>query len=427
MSLIIIDVIFNIIAYWILVLIMQYVWSAHFSLNKKEVFFCSVISGISSLLLGEYIELCVPAQVLLTVLIFSSRKVKDMLLFFPTFAMYLILAIIPECILDELLPKYNKYFYLEGKPVNFVSMTVDIILLVCLLILRYILIKYQTSLRLDKKEIAGCIGLFFLLMLDGALMMATNHSSIPPLYSLIWKTIFLGIFLFCVAYYFYSIIESRTKIYRQTISRSETEYLRVQLDSLQDVKENEAQVKHLRHDLNNHLSVIQTLCEDGDYDTVKKYTKQLRQKIALTGSNILTGNNVADLIIRSKMKEAQEHNIRFNFSGSLENLSMMEAPDICGLFANAYDNAIEACLSQTNAFIDTQVSSTRNYTVIQITNSINKKIAIRSNNVATTKADKSSHGYGIDIMKRIANKYNGNCTLHSTDNTFTVKIVLLKN
>ncbi len=426
MSYIIIDVIFNIIAYWILVLIMQYIWSAHFSLNKKEVLFCTVISGVSGFILADYIDLCIPAQVLLTVLIFSTRKIKDMLLFFPTFAMYLILAIIPECILDELLPKYNKYFYVDGQPANFVSMTVDIVLLACLLVLRYILTKYQTSLRLNKKETVGCIGLFFLLMLDGALIMATNHSNMPPVYIIIWKTIFLGIFLFCVAYYFYSIIESRTQIYRQTISRSETEYLRVQLDSLQNVKESEAQVKHLRHDLNNHLSVIQTLCEDGNYDAVKKYTKQLRNNIVLSGAKILTGNNVADMIIRSKMKIAQEHNISFEFTGSLENLAMMDAPDICGLFANAYDNAIEACIPQSNAYINTRVSSTSNYTVIEISNSTDKKIAIRSNSVATTKADKSSHGYGIDIMKRIANKYNGNCTLHSAENEFIVKIVLLK-
>lgn len=427
MSYIIIDVISNIAAYWILILIMQYICSAHISLKRNQIIICSAISAILNFVLVDYIHLCIPMQVVLTAFIFSSRKIKDVLLFFPTFLMYLILCIIPECILDELLPKYNKYMIIDGKPVNIVSIAVDLFLLFGLLILRYILKKYQISLHLTKKEIIGCIGLFFLLMLDGALIAVTNRSQMAPLYLFIWNTIFLGILIFCVAYYFYSIIESRARIYRQTISRSETEYLRIQLDSLQDIKENEEQVKHLRHDLNNHLSVIQTLCEDGDYDTVKKYTNQLRKKIVLTGSNILTGNNVADLIIRSKMKIAQEHNIQFEFSGSLENLSMMDAPDICGLFANAYDNAIEACLSQANAFINTQVSSTRNYTVIQITNSINKKIAIRSNSVATTKRDKSAHGYGIDIMKRIANKYNGTCSLHSNEHHFTVKIVLLKD
>ena len=427
MSYMFIDVIFNIVTYWVLVLIMQYFCSARLHLHKKHIIICTVISALLNFFLAEYILLCLPLQVLLTVLVFSSRKIKDMLLFFPAFAMYIIISIIPECILDELLPKFNKYVYIDGEPLNLVALAVDSFLLCGLLLLRYILKKYQIPLQLNKKEIVGCIGLFFLLMLDGALIAVTNRSSRDPMLLLVWNTIFLGILIFCVSYYFYSIIESRIRIYRQTISRSETEYLRLQLDSLQDMKENEEQVKHLRHDLNNHLSVIQTLCEDGDYDSVKKYTIQLRKKIVLTGSNILTGNNVADLIIRSKMKVAQEHNIRFDFSGSLENLSMMDAPDICGLFANAYDNAIEACLSQSNAFINTQVSSTRNYTVIQITNSIHKKIAIRSNNIATTKADKYSHGYGIDIMKRIANKYNGNCTLHSNENEFTVKIVLLKN
>lgn len=129
--------------------------------------------------------------------------------------------------------------------------------------------------------------------------------------------------------------------------------------------------------------------------------------------------------MRAKMKICEEHGIAFTFQGSLSGFDALEAPDICGLLSNAYDNAIEACLPQEKAYIHTKVSTTRNYTVVQIVNSVEKKVSLHGNHAATTKGDKKSHGYGIDIMKRIASKYNGSCTMHCDGQEFSVKIVVL--
>lgn len=427
MCAILIDIFRNVIAYWILIFTMQYICSAHINLNKKNLCLCTIMSTLLYFLLHQYPIPCMLVLVVLTVLLFSPRKGKDLLLFFPAFIIYFVLTVIPEALLTEVYPQFNGYILINGYSLSVISLAIDVTLFLLLILLRYVLVKYETTIQLNAKEILGCIGLLFFAMVDGALLIATNKTNMHPAGSYLWKTIFVLALVLSVAYYLYTLIESRVRIYRQTLSRSETEYLRVQLDSLQDVKENEEQVKHLRHDLNNHLAVIQSLCEDGSYEEIKDYTEHLRNDIVLAGHNVLTGNKVADLVVRSKLKTAVAHNIDFTFSGSLEHLSSMDAPDICGLLANAYDNAIEACLSQSNAYIRTEVSTTRNYTVIQITNSVTGKVPIRSNRIATTKQDKQSHGYGIDIMNRIAHKYNGSCTLRSSDKELTVKIVLLTN
>lgn len=421
----VLDITLNIITYWIWVLMMQYICSAHLNLTKRNIIICTLLNIPMNILLFKYSEICVPLLVAITVLLFSSRKVKDLFLIFPAFIIYLVLTVIPESMIDVLLPEPRTHLFIGDFSWNIVGCIIDVVLLCLLILLRHILLKYDTSVRLTKKEIVGAIALFFFSMIDGAFLLAANYSAMRPGYQIIWKVIFIGAFLFAVGYFLFSIIESRVRIYRKTLSRNETEYLRVQLDSLQDIKENEAQVKHLRHDLSNHLAIIQSLCDEGNYDEIRKYTERLRGDIVLTGSDVLSGNKVADLVIRSKLKVAQEHGIDFTFHGSLANITMMDAPDICGLLANAYDNAIEACLSQEHPYIHTTVSATRNYTVIQITNSVPHKIPIRGNHVSTSKGDKSAHGYGIDIMKRIAQKYNGSCTLSSSDNEFTVKIVLL--
>ncbi len=403
---------------------MQYICSATMKWNRNTILFFTVINIVLNTLFMKYALINMPILIALTVLVLSSRKVHDLLLFFPAFAIYFVFTIIPESIIKQLFPRFNSHILVNGEPLSLVSVAIDIFLLSSLILLGHTLQKYETTVHLSTKEILGCIGLFFFSFIDVGLLMAVEKSSMIPAFYYLWKFIFVAAFVLSLGGYLYSLIETRKRIYRQALSYNETEYLRLQLDSLQDIKENEEQIKHLRHDLNNHLIMIQSLCEEGNYEEVQKYTKHLRNDIVLAGSNVLTGNKVADLIVRSKLKEATEHDIEFTFSGSLEGLSTMEAPDICGLLANAYDNAIEACLTQQNPYIHTKVSTTRNYTVIQITNSIPHKISIRHNRIATTK-QKDSHGYGIEIMNKIAHKYNGSCTLHSSEKELTVKIVLL--
>lgn len=125
------------------------------------------------------------------------------------------------------------------------------------------------------------------------------------------------------------------------------------------------------------------------------------------------------------MKICEERGIDFTFTGALSGFDALDAPDICSLLSNAYDNAIEACMSQENAYIRTTVHTTPNHTAIQIVNSVSKKVSIRNNRAASSKRDKAAHGYGIDIMRRIAYKYGGSCTLHCDKREFTVKIVVL--
>lgn len=417
----------NVMAYWILILILQYISSADLKLNKRNCLMCTLITISVFIFFSKYALLCMPLLIIFTILLFSNRKWHDFLLLFVSFVFYLIFTVIPDCFLTELFPVLSTPVMIGTYPLSLTGVIIDIALLTALLALRYVLMKYETTLRLTSKEILSSVGLLFFLMVVGGLLVNTNFSAMKPIFVIIWKILYLGVLLLSVGYYLFSLITSRVRIYRQTLARTEAEYLRVQLDALQDIKENEALVKQLRHDLNNHLAIIQSLCEEGNYDEIRTYTEHLRKDIVLPGSNVLTGNKVADLVIHSKMKSAREQNIDFSFSGSLAHLSSLDPPDICGLLANAYDNAIETCCAQNDPYIRTTVSNTHNYTVIQIVNSVAHKIPIRSNRIATTKKEKESHGYGIDIMHRIARKYKGHCTLSCNDNEFCVKIILLTN
>lgn len=424
-----ISLIMNLMEYWIIIFLMQYICCANINLSRRNMILCTGINllgtGIAQIYPQYYdILLHMALSVVLTVLLFSAKRGKDLLRFFPAIAIYFSLTVAPQNMLDELTTTQISLEFQDYTMTLFFLMT-DVTLLISLIVLRYLLNRYRITLRFGVKEVLGGIALFFFSFIDVGLVIMLNRAKLQPALYYTFAVIFICAFVFAVGYYLYSLFEVHIRIYRQSIERNETEFLKLQLASLQNVKENEEQVKRMRHDLASHLAVIHSLCEEGSYEKVQKYTEQLSDYTILPDNRILTGNKVADLVVASRKKVCEEHGISFSFEGSLNNIKDVAAPDICGLFANAYDNAIEACLKQTDAYIKTRVNMTDQYTVIKIVNSVEKKVVIRNHSVVTTKKDKSSHGYGIDIMKRIANKYKGSVTLQCDEKEFEVKIVLL--
>lgn len=426
----IIRVVINLTGYWILILMMQYVCAASMELGRRNVAIGSCIS-----VLGTWIARFCPAPyeylvgvlavIFLSVLLFSKRRGSDLLRFFPAFSIYFFLDVVPCALMEELLPEAMLRPVIKGTPLTLVFILTDGVLLALLLILRHVQIRYRVRTYFSLREMLGGIALLFFAFIDGAFIVMLNRIQYTPLFFFLLVIIFVGGYVLAVGYFLYSLIESRVRIYRQTIARCETEYLRLQLDSLQEAKENEAEVRKMRHDLNRHLAVISSLCEEGKYEEIRRYTEQLGQGMAHINDKILTGNQVADLVMASKRRACEAYGIAFDFTGTMKNLDVMEAPDICGLLANAYDNAIEACLAQERGYIRTKVRTTENYTVIEIINSVERKVPVRGNRAATTKKDRKAHGYGIEIMKQIAQKYNGSCTISCDGKEFGVKIVLL--
>lgn len=422
----------NLLDYWIIILIMQYVCAAHMDLGRRNAvirscisvlwttitFFCPIPAGFDAIA-------SITVEIVLSVCLFSRRRRPDLLRFFPALCVYLFLDIFPITLVEEIVSPSNVQLAVQDNSRTLFSCMVDATLLALLLILRHVQIKYRTRVHFSGKEVFGSIVLLFFSFIDGALILMLNRAQYEPLTYWIYMIVFVGGYLLGVGYFAYSLIESRKRIYRQTMARCETEYLRVQLDSLQETKENETEVRKMRHDLTNHLAVISSLCQEGDYEEVRRYTEQLSHEVPQVGGRIPTGNQVADLVVSSKCRICEANGIVFEFSGTLKNLSVMAAPDICGLLANAYDNAIEACLAQPERYIRTKVSATRNYTVIEIVNPVQKKVSVRGNGLSTTKKDRKAHGYGIEIMKQIAGRYNGSCAIHCDGKEFCLKIVLL--
>ena len=420
---------FNLMDYWVFILLLQYVCAADMNLSRRNCIICTAATAaflavVSAVFGGEWAYFAMFFAMLLTLLLLARKKGYALLRLIPAFMLYITLTVFPAAMLDVMFGAGSISITVGSYEQSVLSIIFDIILLALLVVLCRSVKKYSITVYFRTREILGSIALFFFAFIAGQLMALANKQPHGPALHYTYLVIFGGAYIFGVVYYFYSVAETWRSVYRQTKISTEMEYMKLRLAALQDTRENEEQARRMSHDLNKHLAVMKTLCDEGKFDEVCRYADRLGTE-SVQFKSMPTGNEIADLVAGQKKKLCEERGIEFTFEGLLNGMGNMEAPDICGLLANAYDNAIEACLTQNGAYVRTRVNSTRNYTVIEIVNPVEKKVAVRKNSIPTSKRDKGSHGYGIEIMKQIARKYGGSCTFRCDDKEFGVKIVLL--
>ena len=105
------------------------------------------------------------------------------------------------------------------------------------------------------------------------------------------------------------------------------------------------QTKSFRHDIKNHLSVLDGLLRSGKPEEGREYLKKLETVSESLSFPYQTGNPVVDILLGEKLGLAKE--IAAEVSLILPKPCGIDDFDLCVLFANALDNAIAACRGST--------------------------------------------------------------------------------
>ncbi|MCU9807310.1 ATP-binding protein [Paraclostridium sp. AKS46] len=102
--------------------------------------------------------------------------------------------------------------------------------------------------------------------------------------------------------------------------------------------------------------------------------------------------------------------------------------DVCSIFSNMIDNAIEACIKindkDRNRFINIKGTIVNGFFVIKCENSKVNEVKFKDKNIKTDKRDSNLHGIGIKSIKTSVQKYDGELFIDYQDYIFTVKIYI---
>lgn len=184
-------------------------------------------------------------------------------------------------------------------------------------------------------------------------------------------------------------------------------------------------IKKTRHDMKDIYLVANDLLEHNMYDEASKYLKRIYKLLDSTVSYVNTKNAVANSIINAKLTVANSLGIHA-ICMSADDFQGIDDIDLCRLLANMLENAITATeqVTDDDKIIELKITENLGAFTFLLKNTISHPVIETDHKLHTTKSDRDNHGYGIRIIKEIAEKYQGRFDFYEQDNQFCCMVIL---
>lgn len=179
-------------------------------------------------------------------------------------------------------------------------------------------------------------------------------------------------------------------------------------------------LRTLRHDMNNHMSILHGLLEIEELDDAKAYLASITKELSAANSFIFTDHKILSVLLNNKISKARQLGIQIDVE-LLTNTTPFSDSDLCAVIGNILENAIEAAVKHEEPYIYFSMKKENNQLMIQCDNTYTIAPVLEKGNFVTTKADKAYHGIGTKNIRSVVEEYHGN-TEFIVDDSFHVKV-----
>lgn len=211
--------------------------------------------------------------------------------------------------------------------------------------------------------------------------------------------------------------------------------VRKELEAVQNVLQNQyVQYKQSResielinykyHDLKHQIAVLRS---EEDPKKREEFLNRMEEEIRQYEAQNKTGNKVLDTVLTTKSLYCAKHGITFTCVADGTLLDFMDVMDICSIFGNALDNAIECELKiqeKEKRLIHVTVSKQKQFLILRFENYCEETLQYQEGTPVTTKKEKEFHGYGLKSIQYTVNKYDGAVSMNLEDNWFELKVLI---
>lgn len=184
------------------------------------------------------------------------------------------------------------------------------------------------------------------------------------------------------------------------------------------------QSERLRHDMKNHVIALSALSRNKEWEKIDAYLKNM-EGIVLDAGEDMTGNKAVDALLYQKRRQAEEENIKWECDVQMPKGCCINEFDLCVLFGNILDNALEACGRMQRGeyhFINIQAKMVKKCFLLEVKNSMD--MTEKYTEGFTSKGDAQEHGIGLLNVGDVVNKYNGAVNTEAENGIFVISILM---
>ena len=222
--------------------------------------------------------------------------------------------------------------------------------------------------------------------------------------------------------YAYQFRISQLQAQRELISMSAD--LRLQYEHYRDYQETLELINIRYHDLKHHTERLRA---ELDPEQRSVHLRELENELKEFAPDHQTGSPVLDTLLLGKSVKMKNLRIHFTCVADGSLLEKMHVTDICTIFGNALDNAIECealVEDEEKRIISMTLARKKDFIYIEVSNYCERPITMKDGLPVTTKEDKALHGYGVRSMLYTVRKYSGTLTFDWRSCFLEMKILI---
>ncbi|GEM_PF-3587733 len=235
------------------------------------------------------------------------------------------------------------------------------------------------------------------------------------IFSYVGWAVLSGLSLFAAGVYVFGM----DRIY---VEQKKAEQYRVQAAVYRTLEEQYTQAERLRHDLKNHVLALRGLWEDQAWEKLGDYLRRMENSAQLGTSEEATGNRAVDALLCQKRKLAEGKSIAWECDVRIPKQCPVNEFDLCILFGNILDNAIEACGrlqgreqgKGSQPFIRVQAGTVKSCFLLEVKNSMREEETQKS----------QGHGIGLLNVGDVVREHNGVVKTEMRNGVYDISVLL---
>lgn len=195
-------------------------------------------------------------------------------------------------------------------------------------------------------------------------------------------------------------------------------------NTVKSLEQNDKKLRTIRHDLRHYENGLRNLVKSGDMDAILKYMGQtadiLKSDEPVNYCDSTSLNSILSFYINNAEEERCDIQIRFQLANPIP----VNDIELCVVFANALENAINAC-RQIDDVSKRKIKITcvdNPQFAFEIANTYTGKIQFDENNVPVS--NNAEHGYGTQSILAFAEKYSAVLDYDTDEEWFKVRMII---
>lgn len=184
--------------------------------------------------------------------------------------------------------------------------------------------------------------------------------------------------------------------------------------------------RRLRHDIRHHNAVLAECARRGQTEELLQYLQEYDRETDQGIPKVICANAVVNNMLSAYTRKAEREQIKVTLDVELGKNLEMPGVDLVAILANAYENAIYACMEvkryakEQECFINLMLKKRKNKLIISCSNTCRKEMVLKDGKPKS----EFTGGVGVSSIIRTAEKYGGEYDFKNDNGVFVFRLIM---